>query len=41
VGGPVKELFGIYGDVAVTAAVLGLGLLFAWFLYRRKIFLRL
>lgn len=41
VGGPVKEMFGIYGDVTITIAVLGLGIMFAWFLYHRKIFLRL
>lgn len=39
-GGPVQELFGIWGGVWIHAVVVGLGFLLAWFLYSRRIFLR-
>ena len=40
VGGPVKGSLGPYGDALVSGTVLGLVFLFSWFLYRRKLFLR-
>lgn len=40
VGGPMKFGLGDYGEVLVSAGALLLVFLFSWFLYRRKIFLR-
>ena len=40
-GGPVKSLFGSYGDVVVALVSVGLLLAFARFLHRRKVFIRL
>lgn len=40
-GGPVRALFGSYGDVLVAFVSVGLLLAFARFLYQRKIFIRL
>lgn len=40
VGGPIKGQFGVYGDLLVASVALGLVLLFARFMYQRKIFLR-
>lgn len=39
-GGPVAAAFGTWGEVWIYAVVAGLSILFAWFLYRRRIFLR-
>lgn len=39
-GGPVAGAFGQWGGVVVALGVVGLSLLLAWFLYSRKIFLR-
>ncbi len=39
-GGPLKWHLGDYGEVLVSATVLGFVFLFSWFLYRRKLFLR-
>jgi predicted acyltransferase len=41
VGGPLKAALGNFDQVLVTILVLGFSFLFAHFLYRRKIFLRL
>jgi predicted acyltransferase len=41
VGGPVKGLFGAYGQLLVTLVALGMVVGLAWFLHRRRIFLRL
>ena len=41
VGGPVKAALGSFGEVLIPATALGLVLLLSWFLYHRKIFLRL
>lgn len=40
VGGPIAGLFGVYGDLLVVAASILFVILFARFLYNRKIFLR-
>lgn len=40
-GGPVRSLFGSYGDILVALVSVGLLLAFARFLYRRKVFIRL
>ena len=41
VGGPIKAGLGAYGELLVAAVALALSVLLTWFLYRRKIFLRL
>ena len=41
VGGPVQEAFGVWGDMLMAVAVVGLSLALVRFLYQRKIFLRL
>jgi predicted acyltransferase len=41
VGGEVKAAAGAGGDLLVTAVALALVVLLAWFLYRRRIFIRL
>jgi predicted acyltransferase len=41
VGGPLKAMLGNFDQVLVTTVVLGFSFLFAHFLYRRKLFLRL
>lgn len=41
VGGPLKAALGNFDQVLVTLVVLGFSFLFAHFLYRRKVFLRL
>jgi predicted acyltransferase len=41
VGGPVIAGLGAYGDLLVSAVVLALTFVLAWFLHRRQIFLRL
>ena len=40
-GGPVKASLGNVGEVLITILALGMVFLLSWFLYRRKIFLRL
>jgi predicted acyltransferase len=40
VGGPIKTQLGNFGELLVSTAVLGLVFLLSWFLYRRKLFLR-
>ena len=40
-GGPIKEMFGAYGDVVITSVVILMTFAIVRFLYRRKIFLRL
>ena len=40
-GGPIRARFGNLGDAWITFLALGLVVLFSWFLYRRKIFLRI
>lgn len=39
-GGPVADAVKPYGEVVIAAGVIALNLLLAWFLYTRKIFLR-
>ena len=41
VGGNIEALLGRYGDTAVAAVALGLIVVFAWALYRKRIFIRL
>lgn len=41
VGGPVQQALGVWGDMAMAIAVVGMTLLFVRLLYHRKIFLRL
>ena len=40
VGGPIKAGLGAYGEIVVALAMSGLFILLAWFLYRRRIFLK-
>jgi predicted acyltransferase len=40
VGGPIKASFGSYAEALVSACALALVFLLAWFLHRRKLFLR-
>ncbi|NWG14737.1 MAG: DUF1624 domain-containing protein [Acidobacteria bacterium] len=40
-GGPVKGLFGSFGELLISSLVLGMSFLLVRFLYQRKIFLRL
>ncbi|MES2707916.1 MAG: DUF5009 domain-containing protein [Verrucomicrobiota bacterium] len=40
-GGPVANAFGVWHDLVIAVGVVGLSLLLAWFLYSRKIFLRI
>jgi len=40
-GGPIKHLFGTYGDLFITLVIILMTFAFVRFLYRRKIFLRL
>jgi len=40
VGGPVKQAFGVWGELVVAVTVVGIMLAFVRFLYQRKIFLR-
>lgn len=39
-GGPVSAAMGVWGPVWIAFLVIAQGMLLAWFLYRRKIFLR-
>jgi hypothetical protein len=39
-GGPVAGALGAWGDVLLASGTVLLGLWLAWFLYSRKIFLR-
>jgi len=41
VGGPVKRLFGHGGNLLVATVTVGLSILLAYFLYRKKLFIRL
>jgi predicted acyltransferase len=41
VGGPIKHLFGHGGNLLVTTVTVGLSTLLAYFLYRKKFFIRL
>jgi predicted acyltransferase len=41
VGGPIKACFGLFAELLVTVVVVAFSFLIVWFLYRRKIFLRL
>jgi predicted acyltransferase len=41
VGGPVKAALGAGGDLLVTTVALGLSIALVWFMYRRRIFVRL
>lgn len=40
-GGPIKEMFGTYGEVVITLVIILMTFAIVRFLYRRKIFLRL
>lgn len=40
-GGPIANAFGAWHEVVIASGVVGLSLLLAWFLYSRKIFLRI
>ena len=40
VGGPVQAALGVYGGLLNTAVVMGMSFLLAYFLFRKKIFLR-
>jgi len=41
VGGPVRLAAGVYSDLIVTIVVMVMSFLLAYFLYKRKIFIRL
>jgi predicted acyltransferase len=41
VGGPIRVEAGVYGDLILTIVVMSMSFLLAYFLYKRKIFIRL
>lgn len=41
VGGSVEQVLGRYGEMMIAAVSLGLVIALAWFMYRRRVFLRL
>lgn len=40
-GGPIANAFGVWHELVIAVGVVALGILFAWFLHSRKIFLRI